>query len=148
MDLDVSVEHQIISAASCTTNALALIAKVLHERFWLRYGMMNTIHAYTNDQRILDRSHKDPRRARAGAENIIPTTTGATKTLGEVIPALAGKFQGVSFRVPTLTVSVVDLVAGLEQAATAAEINSTLARQLPNKLLCSSHARTMGRAVA
>lgn len=117
--------HDIISAASCTTNALALIAKVLHEQFGLRHGMMNTIHSYTNDQRILDRSHTDPRRARAGAENIIPTTTGATKALGEVIPALAGKFQGISFRVPTITVSVIDLVAELEQAATVAQINTT-----------------------
>jgi glyceraldehyde 3-phosphate dehydrogenase len=120
-------EHQIISAASCTTNALALIAKVLHENFGLRSGIMNTIHAYTNDQRILDRSHKDPRRARAGAENIIPTTTGATKALGQVIPALAGKFYGVSYRVPVITVSVIDLVAELEQAATVAEINTAFA---------------------
>lgn len=121
------VEHQIISAASCTTNALALIASVLHKRFGLRYGMMTTIHSYTNDQRILDRSHTDPRRARAGAENIIPTTTGATRALGEVIPALVGKFHGVSYRVPTLTVSVIDLVAEIEQTATAAEINIAFA---------------------
>ena len=121
------VEHQIISAASCTTNGLALIAKVLHENFGLLYGMMNTIHSYTNDQRILDRSHKDPRRARAGAENIIPTTTGATRALGEVIPALAGKFHGVSYRVPTITVSVIDLIAELEHVATVAEINMAFA---------------------
>jgi glyceraldehyde 3-phosphate dehydrogenase len=121
------VDHRIISAASCTTNALAPLAKVLHEDFGLRSGMMTTIHAYTNDQRILDRSHKDPRRARAGAENIIPTTTGATRALGEVIPALAGKFHGVSYRVPTLTVSVVDLVAELQKAATAKEINAAFA---------------------
>ncbi len=119
--------HQVISAASCTTNALALVSKILHEHFGLRSGIMNTIHAYTNDQRILDRSHKDPRRARAGAENIIPTTTGATIALGEVIPALAGKFHGVSYRVPTITVSVIDLVAELEQAATVAEINAAFA---------------------
>jgi glyceraldehyde 3-phosphate dehydrogenase len=122
-----TVEHQIISAASCTTNGLAPIARVLHECFGLQYGMMNTIHAYTNDQRILDRSHKDPRRARAGAENIIPTTTGATTALGEVIPALAGKFHGVSYRVPTLTVSVIDLVAKLEHAATVTEMNNAFA---------------------
>ena len=121
------VDHRIISAASCTTNALAPLAKVLHEDFGLRSGMMTTIHAYTNDQRILDRSHKDPRRARAGAENIIPTTTGATQALGEVIPALAGKFHGVSYRVPTLTVSVVDLVAELQKAATEKEINAAFA---------------------
>ncbi|HEV2579274.1 MAG TPA: type I glyceraldehyde-3-phosphate dehydrogenase [Ktedonobacteraceae bacterium] len=120
-------DHRIISAASCTTNALAPLAKVLHESFGLRSGMMTTVHAYTNDQRILDRSHKDPRRARAGAENIIPTTTGATRALGEVIPALAGKFHGVSYRVPTLTVSVVDLVAELEDAVSVAEINAAFA---------------------
>ena len=121
------IEHQIISAASCTTNALAPMAKILHEQFGLRYGMMTTIHAYTNDQRILDRSHQDHRRARAGAENIIPTSTGATKALGEVIPALSGKFHGISYRVPMITVSVIDLVAELEQAVTAAEINIAFA---------------------
>jgi len=120
-------EHQIISAASCTTNALAPVAKVLHERFGLRSGMMSTIHAYTNDQRILDRSHEDPRRARAAAENVIPTSTGATRALGQVIPALAGKFHGVSYRVPTITVSVIDLVAILEQAGTVQEINAAFA---------------------
>ncbi len=116
-------EHQVISAASCTTNALAPMAKVLHEHFGIRYGTMSTIHAYTNDQRILDRSHTDPRRARAAAENIIPTTTGATKALGEVIPALKGKFQGISYRVPMITVSVIDLTVELEREATVAEIN-------------------------
>jgi len=120
-------EHQIISAASCTTNGLAPVAKVLHERFGLRSGMMSTIHAYTNDQRILDRSHKDPRRARAAAENVIPTSTGATKALGEIIPALMGKFHGVSYRVPTITVSVIDLVAELEEDATVTEINAAFA---------------------
>jgi len=120
-------EHQLISTASCTTNALAPIAKVLHENFGVRSGMMNTIHSYTNDQRILDRSHTDPRRARAAAENIIPTTTGATKALGEVIPALAGKFHGISYRVPTITVSVIDLVAELEQKVTVAGINTAFA---------------------
>lgn len=117
-------EHLIISAASCTTNGLAPIAKVLHEQFGLLSGMMSTIHSYTNDQSIHDRSHKDPRRARAAAENIIPTTTGATKVLGQVIPALAGKFHGVSYRVPTITVSVIDLVAELERAVTVTEINA------------------------
>jgi len=120
-------EHQIISAASCTTNALAPIAKVLHETFGVRSGMMNTIHSYTNDQRILDRSHSDPRRARAAAENIIPTTTGATRALGQVIPALAGRFHGVSYRVSTITVSVLDLMVELEQEATAVEINTAFA---------------------
>jgi glyceraldehyde 3-phosphate dehydrogenase len=121
------LEHQIISAASCTTNGLAPMARVLHENFGIGSGTMTSIHAYTNDQRILDRSHTDTRRARAGAENIIPTTTGATKALGEVIPALAGKFHGVSYRVPTVTVSVVDLVVELERAATVAEVNTAFA---------------------
>ena len=121
------LNHRVISAASCTTNALAPLAKVFRDQFGLRSGMMTTVHAYTNDQRILDRSHNDPRRARAGAENIIPTTTGATRSLGEVIPALAGKFHGVSYRVPTLTVSVIDVVAELEEAATAKEINMAFA---------------------
>lgn len=119
--------HQIISAASCTTNGLAPVAKVLQENFGIRYGMMSTIHAYTNDQRILDRSHKDPRRARAAAENIIPTTTGATKALGQVIPSLAGKFHGISYRVPIITVSVLDLVIELEQEASVKEINKAFA---------------------
>lgn len=120
-------EHQIISAASCTTNCLAPVAKVLQDHFGIRQGIMNTIHAYTNDQRILDRSHTDPRRARAAAENIIPTTTGATKALGQVIPSLIGKFHGVSYRVPTITVSVVDLIVELECEATVQEVNRTFA---------------------
>jgi len=122
------LKHLVISAASCTTNGLAPIARVLHERFGVRHGTMNTIHAYTNDQRILDCSHKDPRRSRAGAENIIPTTTGATRALGEVIPALAGKFHGVCYRVPVITVSVLDLVAELESPASAAEVNAAFTR--------------------
>lgn len=122
-----AAKHQVVSAASCTTNGLAPIAKVLQEHFGIRYGMMTTIHAYTNDQRILDRSHKDPRRARAAAENIIPTTTGATKALGQVIPSLAGKFHGISYRVPTITVSVLDLVVELEQEASVNEINNVFA---------------------
>ncbi len=120
-------KHQIISAASCTTNALALVAKVLHECFGLRSGMMSTIHAYTNDQHILDRSHEDPRRARAAAENIIPTSTGATRAIDQVIPALAGRLHGVSYRVPTITVSVIDLIAELELETTAKEINVAFA---------------------
>lgn len=119
--------HQIISAASCTTNGLAPVAKVLHERFGLRSGMMSTIHAYTNDQRILDRSHADPRRARAAAENVIPTSTGATRALGQVIPALRGKFHGVSYRVPTITVSLIDMMVELERPAAAKEINASFA---------------------
>ncbi len=113
------VEHHIISAASCTTNGLAVIAKVLHEQFGLR--------------------HKDSRRARAGAENIIPTTTGATRALGEVIPALAGKFHGVSYRVPTITVSVLDLIVELERAATVTEINAAFAMAA-----CGPQSRVLG----
>ena len=117
-------EHRIISAASCTTNGLAPVVKVLQDHFGIRSGTMSTVHSYTNDQRILDRSHSDPRRARAGAENIIPTTTGATKALGLVLPALAGKLQGISYRVPTVTVSLLDLVLTLEREASAQQINS------------------------
>jgi glyceraldehyde 3-phosphate dehydrogenase len=126
--------HQIISAASCTTNGLAPMCKVLHEHFGLRSGMMSTIHAYTNDQRILDRSHSDPRRARAAAENIIPTTTGATRALGQVIPALAGKLHGISYRVPIITVSVIDLVAQLEKEATVAQVNTAFALEAVGNL--------------
>ncbi|WJW66298.1 type I glyceraldehyde-3-phosphate dehydrogenase [Candidatus Chlorohelix allophototropha] len=118
--------HEIVSAASCTTNALAPVANVLHREFGIRSGMMSTIHSYTNDQRILDRSHKDPRRARAGAANIIPTSTGATKALGTVIPALAGRLNGMSYRVPTLTVSLVDLAVNLERKTNVKEINKVL----------------------
>lgn len=117
------LQHRVISAASCTTNGLAPVVKVLHDTFGIRYGTMSTVHSYTNDQRILDRSHSDPRRARAGAENIIPTTTGATKALGEVLPALAGKLQGISYRVPTITVSLLDLVLTLERDTNAQQIN-------------------------
>lgn len=126
--------HRIISAASCTTNGLAPMCKVLHEHFGLRSGVMSTIHAYTNDQRILDRSHSDPRRARAAAENIIPTTTGATRALGQVIPALVGKLHGISYRVPIITVSVIDLVAQLEKDVTASQVNAAFAREAAGSL--------------
>lgn len=119
--------HRIVSGASCTTNALAPVAKVLHEEFGIHQGMMSTIHAYTNDQRILDRSHTDPRRARAAAANIIPTSTGATRALGDVLPALAGRFHGISYRVPMLTVSLIDLVVELERRVSAAEVNAAVA---------------------
>jgi glyceraldehyde 3-phosphate dehydrogenase len=115
--------HTIISNASCTTNCLAPLAKVVHDRFRIRRGLMNTIHSYTNDQRILDVAHKDPRRARAAALNIIPTTTGAAKALALVIPDLKGKFDGFSLRVPTPTVSVVDFTADIERATTESELN-------------------------
>jgi glyceraldehyde 3-phosphate dehydrogenase len=116
-------QHQIISNASCTTNCLAPAAKVVHDRFIIRRGLMNTIHSYTNDQRILDVAHKDPRRARAAGQNIIPTSTGAAKALALVMPDLKGKFDGFSLRVPTPTVSVVDFTAELERDTTLDELN-------------------------
>jgi glyceraldehyde 3-phosphate dehydrogenase len=116
-------KHHIISNASCTTNCLAPTAKVVHDRWVIRRGLMNTIHSYTNDQRILDVAHKDPRRARAAALNIIPTTTGAARALALVIPDLKGKFDGFSLRVPTPTVSVVDFTAELEKNVTLEELN-------------------------
>ncbi len=116
-------KHNIISNASCTTNCLAPAAKVVHDNWIIKRGLMNTIHSYTNDQRILDVAHKDPRRARAAALNIIPTTTGAAKALALVIPDLKGKFDGFSLRVPTPTVSVVDFTAELEKDVTLEELN-------------------------
>jgi glyceraldehyde 3-phosphate dehydrogenase len=115
--------HTIISNASCTTNCLAPVAKVVNDEFGIVRGLMNTIHSYTNDQRILDVAHKDPRRARAAGQNIIPTTTGAAKALALVIPELKGKFDGFSLRVPTPTVSVVDFTADLAKSTSAEEIN-------------------------
>ena len=117
-------KHHIVSNASCTTNCVAPLAKVLHETFGLRKGWMTTVHAYTNDQNLLDLPHKDLRRARAAALSIIPTTTGAAKAVGEVLPALKGKLDGISMRVPTPNVSVVDLVAILDKKASAEEINA------------------------
>ena len=119
-------EHKIISNASCTTNCLAPVAKVLHENWGIKRGWMTTIHAYTNDQRILDLPHKDLRRARAAAANTIPTTTGAAKAIGLVIPGLKGKMDGIAIRVPVVDGSLVDLVAELEKPATAEEINAVM----------------------
>ena len=116
--------HHIISNASCTTNCLAPAAKVVHDGWTIERGLMNTIHSYTNDQKILDVAHKDPRRARAAALNIIPTTTGAAKALALVIPDLKGKFDGFSLRVPTPTVSVVDFTADVARPTTAEELNA------------------------
>ncbi|RKD21796.1 type I glyceraldehyde-3-phosphate dehydrogenase [Ammoniphilus oxalaticus] len=115
--------HRIISNASCTTNCLAPFAKVLHDQFGIRRGLMTTVHSYTNDQQILDLPHKDLRRARAAAENIIPTSTGAAKAVGIVLPELKGKLNGFAIRVPTPNVSVVDLVAELERDVTVEEVN-------------------------
>jgi len=119
-------KHKIISNASCTTNCLAPLAKVLHNEFGIIRGLMTTIHSYTNDQRILDLPHKDLRRARAAALNMIPTTTGAAKAVGLVLPELKGKLNGMSIRVPTPNVSVVDLVAELARDVTVEEINAAL----------------------
>ena len=116
-------EHTIISNASCTTNCLAPIAKVINDTFGIEVGLMNTVHSYTNDQRILDVAHKDPRRARSAGLNIIPTTTGAAKALSLVIPDLKGKLDGFSLRVPTATVSIVDLTVRLVREATPETIN-------------------------
>ena len=119
-------QHHIISNASCTTNCLAPIAKVLHENFGVKRGLMTTIHSYTNDQRILDLPHSDMRRARAAAMSMIPTSTGAARAVGEVLPYLKGKLDGMSVRVPTPNVSVVDLVAELDKPATEAAINTAM----------------------
>ena len=118
--------HTIISNASCTTNCLAPFAKVLHERFGIVKGLMTTVHSYTNDQHVLDLPHKKVRRGRAAAQNIIPTTTGAARAVGSVLPELEGKLNGMAFRVPTANVSVVDLVAELAVPVTKEEVNAAL----------------------
>ena len=119
-----AAEHHIISNASCTTNCLAPVAKVLHEQFGLRRGWMTTVHAYTNDQKLLDLPHSDLRRARAAGISMIPTTTGAALAVGQVLPELKGKLDGIAMRVPTPNVSVVDLVAEVEKPTTAEEVNT------------------------
>ena len=116
--------HRIISNASCTTNCLAPVAKVLHESFGLRRGWMTTVHSYTNDQKLLDLPHKDLRRARAAGVSMIPTTTGAASAVGQVLPELQGRLDGIAMRVPTPNVSVVDLVAEVDRKASAEEINA------------------------
>ena len=122
-----SASHHIISNASCTTNCLAPMVKVLHDTFGLRRGWMTTVHAYTNDQRLLDLPHKDLRRARAAAISMIPTTTGAATAVGHVLPELKGKLDGIALRVPTPNVSVIDLVAEFEKSATAEDVNAAFA---------------------
>jgi glyceraldehyde 3-phosphate dehydrogenase len=119
-------KHHIISNASCTTNCLAPLAKVVHQQFGIKKGWMTTIHSYTNDQNLLDLPHKDMRRARAAAMSMIPTTTGAASAIGEVIPELKGKLDGFAMRVPTPNVSIVDLNAILEKKATGEEVNAAL----------------------
>jgi len=119
-------KHDVISNASCTTNCLAPIAKVLHESFGIRRGLMTTIHSYTNDQRILDLPHEDLRRARAAALSMIPSSTGAARAIGLVLPALNGKLDGMAVRVPTPNVSLVDLTAELEKPATEEQVNAAM----------------------
>jgi glyceraldehyde 3-phosphate dehydrogenase len=121
-------KHKVISNASCTTNCLAPVAKVIHNEFKINKGLMTTIHSYTNDQRILDLPHKDLRRARAAAMSMIPTTTGAAKAVGLVLPDLKGKLNGLAMRVPTPNVSVVDLVVEVSRDVTAEEVNTVLKR--------------------
>ena len=116
-------QHNIVSNASCTTNCFAPMVKVLHEAFGIEHGLMSTIHSYTNDQAILDQRHSDLRRARAAAMNIIPTSTGAARAVGLVLPELNGKLHGIAFRVPTATGSVTDFVVNLSREVTAAEVN-------------------------
>src|SRR6266852_2270428 len=117
-------KHTIVSNASCTTNCLAPLAKVLHDKFGIAYGFMSTIHSYTNDQRILDFPHEDLRRARAAAINVIPTTTGAAKAIYLVIPEMKGRLDGFSLRVPTPTVSIVDLVVETQKPTTKDDLNA------------------------
>jgi glyceraldehyde 3-phosphate dehydrogenase len=126
--------HHIISNASCTTNCLAPLAKVLHERFGIKKGWMTTVHSYTNDQQLLDLPHKDLRRARAAALSIIPTTTGAATAVGEVMPDLKGKLDGISMRVPTPNVSCVDLAALLDKKTTAEEVNAAFREEANGRL--------------
>ena len=127
-------KHHIISNASCTTNCLGPVVKVLQEKFGIVKGVMTTIHSYTMDQRLLDGSHKDLRRGRAAGMNIVPTSTGAASAIGDVIPALKGKLDGIALRVPTPNVSLVDLAVEISRPATVAEINSAFKEAAENKL--------------
>ena len=121
---DLKIEDEIISAASCTTNCLAPVANVLNNNFHIKQGFMTTIHAFTSDQRILDNSHKDPRRARSASQSIVPTSTGASKAIGEIIPSLKGKLEGVAMRVPTPNVSLIELVFCTKKELSISKINS------------------------
>lgn len=125
-DSGLTKDHRIVSNASCTTNCLAPVAKVLQEKFGIEKGIMTTVHAYTNDQRLADVPHSDLRRSRAAAENIIPTTTGAAKAVGKVLPALAGKLDGIAIRVPVPDGSIVDLVTVMSRDVTAEEVNQAI----------------------
>ena len=130
--------HHVISMSSCTTNCLAPVAKVISEKFGVVKGLMTTVHSYTGDQRILDAGHKDPRRARAGALNIVPTTTGAAKAVALVLPELKGKLNGFAMRVPTPDVSVVDVVFETEKPVTVEAVNEALKSAADGKVLCYS----------
>ena len=130
-----TAKHNVISMASCTTNCLAPVAKVVLEKFGIVKGLMTTVHSYTGDQRILDAGHKDPRRARAGAINIVPTTTGAAKAVALVLPELKGKLNGFAMRVPTPDVSVVDVVFETEKPVTAEAVNAALKEAADGKVL-------------
>jgi len=125
-DDELNANDRLVSNASCTTNCLAPLAKVLHDRFMIQKGLMTTVHAYTNDQRVADQIHKDPYRARAAAVNTIPTSTGAAKAVGKVIPDLDGKLTGIALRVPVASGSIVDLTAVLGQDVTADEVNAAM----------------------
>ena len=133
-----TTKHHVISMASCTTNCLAPVAKVVAEEFGIVKGLMTTVHSYTGDQRILDAGHKDPRRARAGALNIVPTTTGAAKAVALVLPELKGKLNGFAMRVPTPDVSVVDVVFETEKPVTVEAVNAALKAAADGKILCYS----------
>src|SRR6202521_2637627 len=128
-------KHNVVSNASCTTNCFVPLAKVLNDSFGIERGMMTTVHAYTADQKLQDLPHKDLRRARAAADNIIPTSTGATRAVSEVLPELKGKFQGMAFRVPLLDVSVIDLTVQLEKSTTAEEVNGAFEEAAGGALL-------------
>ena len=133
-----TTKHNVISMASCTTNCLAPVAKVVSEQFGIVKGLMTTVHSYTGDQRILDAGHKDPRRARAGALNIVPTTTGAAKAVALVLPELKGKLNGFAMRVPTPDVSVVDVVFETEKPVTVEAVNAALKAAADGHVLCYS----------
>ena len=130
----ITKEDKIISAASCTTNCLAPVANVLNENFIIEKGFMTTIHAFTSDQRILDNSHKDPRRARSASQSIVPTSTGASKAIGEIIPSLKGKLEGIAMRVPTPNVSLVELIFCTKKEIDVKKINDAFEQASKNKL--------------
>ena len=141
-ETELKKDDNIISAASCTTNCLAPVVHVLNENFKIEKGFMTTIHAFTSDQRILDNSHKDPRRARSASQSIVPTSTGASKTIGEIIPSLKGKLEGIAMRVPTPNVSLVELVFCTKKNLSVEKINSafkSFSKKQKNKVLEITH---------